>query len=62
LQTEKFEKIQESLEALSRNTETLLVRAEGFPALEQNTKRVNASIRMMQIALGQVTMTPKGRI
>ena len=59
METEQLDGIRESVANLTRDAEILLARADGFPAIEQNTKRVEACIRMMQIALGQVTMTPK---
>ena len=59
METERLDEIRESVEKLTRAAETLLSQADGFPSLQQNTKRINACIRMMQIALGQVTMTPE---
>ncbi len=58
METEKLDRIRESVENLTRDAEILLSQSEDFPALQQNTKRINACIRMMQIALGQVTMRP----
>jgi hypothetical protein len=56
METGKLDRIRESVENLTKASETLLAQADGFPSLEQNTKRIQACIRMMQIALGQVTM------
>lgn len=59
METEQLDGIRESVANLARDAETLLNQADGFPSIQQNTKRVKACIRMMQIALGQVTMTPE---
>jgi hypothetical protein len=61
LETEKIDKIRESMENLSQNADILVSDAEGFPAIVQNTQRLKACIRMMEIALGQVTMATKKR-
>ncbi len=58
METEQLEDIRKSVADLTRDAETLLIQADGFPSIQQNTKRVKACIRMMRIALGQVTMTP----
>ena len=59
METKQVDGLRKSVADLMRDTETLLNQADGFPSLQQNTKRIKACIRMMQIALGQVTMTPK---
>ena len=59
METEKIDKIRESMENLSQNADILVSDAEGFPAIVQNTQRLKACIRMMEMALGQVTMAPK---
>ena len=61
METEKIDKIRESMENLSQNADILVSDAEGFPAIVQNTQRLKACIRMMEIALGQVTMATKKR-
>lgn len=61
METEKISKIRESMENLSQNADILASDADGFPAIVQNTQRLKACIRMMQIALGQVTMMPEKR-
>jgi hypothetical protein len=57
LETEKIDKIRESMENLSQNADILASNADGFPAIIQNTLRLKACIRMMEMALGQVTLT-----
>ena len=61
METEKIDKIRESMENLSQNADILASHADGFPAIVQNTRRLKACIRMMEIALGQVTMTTERR-
>jgi len=58
LEAEKLEKIRQSVESLARTAETLVSEADEFPAILQNTRRLKACLRMMEMALGQVTMTP----
>ena len=58
METEKLEKIRQSVESLAKTAETLASEANEFPAILQNTKRLNACIRMMEMALGQLTMIP----
>ncbi|MCG6877767.1 MAG: hypothetical protein LJE96_01205 [Deltaproteobacteria bacterium] len=58
METEKLEKIRQSVESLAKTAETLVSEADGFPAILQNTRRLKACLRMMEMALGQVTMTP----
>jgi len=59
LETEKLEKIRQSVEGLAKTAETLAFEADEFPAILQNTRRLKACIRMMEMALGQVTMSPE---
>ena len=61
METEKINKIRESMENLSQNADILASNADGFPAIMQNTQRLKACIRMMEMALGQVTMTTEKR-
>ena len=56
METEKLEKIRQSVEKLAETAETLLSEADEFPAILQNTRRLKACLRMMEMALGQVTM------
>jgi len=49
------------MENLSQNADILASNADGFPAIIQNTERLKACIRMMEMALGQVTMTTEKR-
>jgi len=58
LEAIKINKIRQDIENLTRNTELLALEADGFPAISQNTQRLKACIRMMEMALGQVTMSP----
>jgi hypothetical protein len=57
LETEKLNRIRQSVEDLAKSAETLISDADEFPAVLQNTKRLSACIRMMEMALGQVTMS-----
>jgi hypothetical protein len=59
LETEKLKRIRLSMENLALSAETLASEADGFPAIMQNTQRLKACIRMMEMALGHVTMTPE---
>lgn len=58
MEREKLEKIRQSVESLAKTAEALVSEADEFPAILQNTLRLKACLRMMEIALGQVTMTP----
>jgi DNA invertase Pin-like site-specific DNA recombinase len=57
LETEKLNRIRQSVEDLAKTAESLTSDADDFPAVLQNTKRLSACIRMMEMALGQVTMS-----
>jgi len=59
LETEKINKIRQSIETLSQTADILISEADEFPAILRNTRRLNACIRMMDMAFGQVTLTPK---
>ncbi len=59
METEKLNRIRQRVEDLARTAEALASEAEEFPAVLQNTKRLSACIRMMEMALGQVTMSPE---
>ena len=59
METKKLEKIRQSVERLAETAETLASEADEFPAILQNTRRLKACLRMMEIALGQVTMPGK---
>ena len=61
METEKIDRIRESMENLSQNANILTSHADGFPAIIQNTDRLKACIRMMEMALGQVTMSTEKR-
>jgi len=58
LETEKLNKIRQSVESLAKTAETLASEADEFPAVLQNTRRIKACIRMMEMAMGDVTMSP----
>jgi hypothetical protein len=58
LETDKINKIRQDMETLAQNAELLALEADGFPAISQNTQRLMACIRMMEMALGQITMSP----
>ena len=58
METKKLEKIRQSVEELAETAETLVSEADEFPAILQNTRRLKACLRMMKMALGQVTMVP----
>lgn len=55
METKNLKNIRQSIETLTQNADTLLSQAGAFPAILQNTKRLKACIRMMEIALGQTT-------
>ena len=57
METERIDKIRQGVETLAQNAELLASNADGFPAIMQNTQRLKACIRMMEMALGQVSMT-----
>jgi hypothetical protein len=59
LETEKLDKIRQSVESLAKTAETLAFEANEFPAILQNTRRLEACIRMMEMAMGHVTMSPE---
>ena len=59
METKKINKIRQSIETLSKTADILVSEADEFPAILQNTRRLKACIRMMDMALGQVTLAPK---
>ena len=59
METEKLNRIRRSVESLTKTAEILASEADDFPAIFQNTQRLKACIRMMEIALGQVTMATR---
>ncbi len=59
METEKLNRLRRNVENLTKTAEILASDADDFPAIYQNTQRLKACIRMMEIALGQVTMTAK---
>ncbi len=59
METKSLNKIRRRLDLLSETAESLLSEADGFPAISQNTKRLKACIRMMEMALGRITMGPE---
>jgi len=59
LETKNLDRIRQSVEGLAKTAETLSLEANEFPAILQNTRRLKACIRMMEMALGQITMGPE---
>ncbi len=59
METEKLNNIRRDVERLAKTAKTLASEADSFPAILQNTRRLEACIRMMEMALGQVTMGPE---
>ncbi len=59
MEREKLETIRQKVERLSKDAESLRSEANDFPAILRNTRRLEACIRMMEMALGQITLTPE---
>ncbi len=53
------ETVLEHLARLRAETEALTEAAGDFPAIQRNALRVKASIRMMEIDLGMLTVPPR---
>ncbi len=54
METQKLKEIQKEIEAISKATARLLELSDGIQAIERNTRRIQASVKMLEINISDI--------
>ena len=54
METQKLKEIQKEIDAISKATAHLLELSDGIQAIERNTRRIQASVKMLEINISDI--------